>query len=234
MALPKIDLPLFQITIPSTGKKTTFRPFTVKEEKIMLIARESKDIDQIILSVKQIINNCVEGVDVEKLAVFDIEYLMINIRSKSVSNDVSFSIKDPDTNETVMLNFDIEKVNITKNPEHNPVIQINDTYHVKMRYPTINELKTLAAANEGKQTEAVFSIMMSCIEAIMTEDQVYKLEEFSDKEVADFIDSLSTTTVQLIQKFFETMPQMRIELPYKTKEGVTKTFVIQGVETFFI
>lgn len=233
MALPKIDLPLFELTIPSTNKKTTFRPFTVKEEKILLLAKESKDIDQIVLAIKQIINNCVKDVDVEKLALFDLEYIMLNIRSKSVNEDLSFKIKDPDTAEEVEIKLNINDIKINKNPDHKKVIKIDDQYSLVMRYPTLNELKMLTASEETRQ-ESIFNVMVSCIESVAENDSVIKISDYSSAEVSEFVESLSSKTIVEIQKFFETIPVLRVECPYINKSGVNKIFVIQGVESFFI
>jgi len=233
MALPKIDLPLFELIIPSTNKKIFFRPFSVKEEKILLMAKESRDIDQIVLAIKQIITNCTKGVDVEKLALFDLEYMMMNIRGKSVNEELSFKIKDPETEEEVKLVLNINEIKVTKNPDHNKVIQINDQYSIAMRYPTLNELK-LMTGDESKKQESIFNVMISCIESIVDGDQVIKLSDNTPTEVTEFVESLSSKTVSQIQKFFETIPVLRIECPYVTKAGKSKTFVIQGVESFFI
>jgi len=233
MALPKIDLPLFELIIPSTNKKVTYRPFTVKEEKILLLAKESKDIDQIILAIKQIINNCVKGVDVEKLAIFDLEYIMLNIRSKSVNEEISFKINDPDTNEEVKLSVNINEIKVTKDPDHNRVIKINDQYSLMMRYPALNELKLLST-DENKRQESIFNIMIECIESVVDGDNVMKLSESSPAEVSEFVEGLSSSTIAKVQKFFETIPVLRIECPYTAKDGKLKTFVIQGVESFFI
>jgi hypothetical protein len=116
--LPKIDLPLFELVLPSTGKKIKYRPFTVKEEKILLVAQESDDVEQTILGIKQIINNCLVDINVEKLAMFDLEYILLMLRSKSVDNNIRFGVTDPDTNESIELEIDLNEVKITKDKEH--------------------------------------------------------------------------------------------------------------------
>lgn len=233
MALPKIDLPLFELTVPSSNRKIHYRPFTVKEEKILLLAKESKDIDQIVLAIKQIINNCVKDIDVEKLALFDLEYIMLNIRSKSVNEDISFKIKDPDTEEEVSISLNINEIKVSRNPDHNKVIKINDQYSLLMRYPTLNELKLLTVGGDKRQ-ESIFNVMVACIESIAEGDSITKLSDYSAAEVSEFVEGLSSSTIVSIQKFFETIPVLRVECPYTTKNGAKKTFVIQGVESFFI
>jgi len=233
MALPKIDLPLFDITIPSTEQKTKFRPFTVKEEKILLIAQESKDIDQIITSIKQIINNTVQDVDVDKLAMFDLEYLLLNIRAKSVNNIIEFTIPDPeDNNRRLDLQFDIENVQLKHDEKHNKNIKINDEAYLIMRYPSLNEIKHILESNMKEET--LFNILLECFETIVNKDEVYNVESFTREEVIEFVDQLSNNVINDMKQFFETVPTMRIEIPYKNKDGEDKTFVIEGMDSFFI
>ena len=183
MSLPKISLPLFELKIPSSGEKIKYRPFTVKEEKILLIAQESKEIEQIILSIKQIINNCVENIDVEKLAMFDLEYILINIRAKSVNNMLTFAILDPDTEERVELELDIESIELKKDPKHTNKIKFDGDGIILMRYPAINEVK-LFTENRGNSSK-IFEIMVSCIEKIVVGEEVYNTSDFSSKELED-------------------------------------------------
>jgi hypothetical protein len=235
MGLPKIDLPLFDIEIPSTGKRVKYRPFTVKEEKILLIAQESKDIDQIILAIKQIINNCVISVDVNKLAMFDLEYMLINIRAQSVNNEIQFSINDPDTKERIDLTVDISEIRVIHKEDHKQLIKVNDDVHIKMRYPTINELSGIIKSIKSKDKfEDLFNIMISCIENVIEGDSVLVLKDFSDEEVAEFVNSFTTNQIDQIKNFFETMPALRYEAKYKNSNGDDKTFIIEGMETFFI
>jgi len=233
MALPKIDLPLFELTIPSTNKKVKFRPFTVKEEKILLISQESQDSKQIVLAIKQILNNCLQNVDVNTLATFDLQYILLNIRAKSVNNEVTFNIKDPDTNESVELTIDINEIEIKRSPDHNKIINITDTIALQMRYPTIEYIEDLDP-NQEKSSDDLYKIMIECIESVVDGDQVYKLKDFTEKEVTEFLDSLTADVAMKIKKFFDTMPMMRYEKKYKNKNGVEKTFVAEGMETFFI
>ena len=233
MGLPRIDLPLFELTIPSTNKKAKFRPFTVKEEKILLIAQESNDPKQMVLAIKQILNNCLQGIDVNTLATFDLQYILLNIRAKSVNNEVTFNIKDPETNETVELIIDINDIEIKRSPEHNKLIKITDTIALQMRYPTIEYIEDIDDKEE-KTSDDMFKIMVECIDSVIDGDQVYKLKDFSTQEVNDFLDSLTAEVAMKIKKFFDTMPVMRYEKKYKNKNGVEKTFVAEGMETFFI
>lgn len=234
MALPKIQLPLFEITVPSTGKKTKFRPFTVKEEKILLIAQESKDTNQVILAIKQILTNCIEDIDVDRLATFDLEYLLLNIRAKSVNDILTFGITDPDTEEAVELTIKVEDIKMFTKEGHTKKIKLNDEYVMTMRYPTIDKIRSLTEGGDENKTQKLFTVMLSCIDTLASEDDVYKMDDFTDEEVNDFVESLSNTAIQEIQKFFETMPVLRYETEYTNKNGDKKTFVLEGTETFFM
>ncbi len=232
MALPKIDLPLFDIEIPSTKKKTKFRPFTVKEEKILLIAQESKDVDQIINAIKQIVNNTVENVDVDDLATFDLEYLLVHIRGKSVSNEIQFSVTDPDTTDKVNLILNTDNVKMVYNENHNKMISLDSNVHIMMRYPSINELSTLI--KNKSNIDSMLRIMISCIDQVIEGDSVYKIKDFSEEEVLDFVNSFTSAHIDAIKKFFDTMPTLRCEIPYVNSKGDDKTFIIEGIESFFI
>ena len=234
MGLPKIDLPVFETKLISTGrKKIKYRPFTVKEEKILLIAQESDDIDQVILAIKQIITNCCPSVDAEKLPMFDTEYLMMQIRGKSVNNIIEFNITDPETEKTVPIELDIEEIKLSKPKGHNREISIGEDAHLIMSYPRLNELTAFLNA-EQNGAENIFDVMVSCIETVVEGDTVYDLEDFSKEEVNEFIDSFTTQTVEDIRMFFETMPVLRCEKEYINANGDKKKIVLEGVETFFI
>ena len=235
MALPKIQQPLFELTIPSSKKTVKYRPFTVKEEKVLLIAQESKEIKQIVLSIKQIINNCVEDVNVEELAMFDMEYILISLRAKSVNNLIEFKVKDKDTEEEIDLQIDIDDIKIHENENHNSIIKLTDVITIKMKYPKIDQLSFLEGAEtESEQNEALFKMMVGCIDTVVQGEDVYKLSDFTQKEVDEFVDGFTSDHVNKIKTFFDTMPVLRFEKKYKSADGKEKTFIAQGTETFFI
>jgi len=239
MGLPKIDQPLFELIVPSTGKKVSYRPFTVKEEKILLIAQESKEIEQVVLAIKQIINNCVHDVDPDTMPVFDLEYIMLCIRAKSVNNEVNFTIKDPDTEEDVALSLNINEIHVTHNPDHSKEIELSKEYSIIMRYPTVDGLKALMPeevdGKEESESQIVFRSMIACIDSLVNNntDEVFKFSDFSDKEITEFVDQFTSDTVTGMQKFFKTVPHMSCAIAYKDNTGKDKTFNMEGMETFF-
>ena len=234
MALPKIDQPLFELEIPSTGKKAKYRPFTVKEEKILLIAQESQDMDQIILSIKQVINNCLEEVDVDDLSVFDLEFIILNIRAKSVNNEIAFGFEDEDTGERIDTVIDVNEIKVDFNPDHSKKIEINSQYYMMMRYPSLEEVRQMQSADEGS-TEQMFTTMVSCIDTLVDQstDEVFKMQDFTSEEVADFVDGFTSTVVEKIQQFYMTMPKLRHVIDYKDSKGKAKQFVVEGMDSFF-
>tara|TARA_B110000977_G_scaffold157343_1_gene200375 strand:- start:226 stop:933 length:708 start_codon:yes stop_codon:yes gene_type:complete len=234
MALPKIDQPLFEIIIPSTNKKAKFRPFTVKEEKILLIAQESKEMDQIILSIKQVLGNCLVDVDIETLAVFDLEFIILNIRGKSVNNEIKFGFKDEETEERIDVEIDVNDIKVHFDPEHDKKIVLNEQYYVMMRYPTLSEVQSMQGS-DSNSTDKMFNTMISCIESLVdvTSDEVYKLDDFTKEEVSDFVDGFTSNAIEGIQKFYATMPKLSHTIEYKDNLGNDKTFVVEGMDSFF-
>ena len=232
MALPKIELPIFELALPSNGEKIKYRPFTVKEEKILLVAQQSHDATQEVIAVKQIVNNCLIDKDISELAMFDLEFIMLALRSKSIDNNIEFAVKDPDTEETVKLTLDIENVTVLKNPEHTNQIKINETYTLFLKYPTIDEYIKISELDQEDPLVSYF-MMVSCLDQVASEDEVYNLKDYTQKEIDTFVEDFSADVIKKIQDFFETMPKVRHELKYKNKNGDEKTFVIEGMRTFF-
>jgi len=233
MPLPKIDLPIFELTLPSTGEKVKYRPFTVKEEKILLVAQESKDPSQEIIASKQIISNCIIDKEITEFAMFDLEYILLVLRTKSVDNKISFAIKDPDTEESVKLEIDIDNVKIIKNENHTNEVKISEDYILYLKYPTIDEFIKIIEL-DAKDPLANYFIMISCLDKIASEDEVYHFKDYTEKEIDTFMEDLSGNVIKGIQEFFETMPKLRHEMKYTNKNNTEKTFVIEGIRSFFI
>ena len=234
MALPKLNKPIFEIEIPSMKKKVTYNPFTVKEEKILLIAQESKDVDQMILAIKQILNNCLHDVDVDQLAIFDLEYLLINLRAQSVDNTFVFTVEDPDTNEKIQLDIDINDIEVKFQEGHTNRIQLDADTVLLMKYPSVKQLNQIMGLATNGDTQKMFEVMTSCFDVLAMGEDVYKFEDYTEKEIAEFAESMSGSSIQQVRKFFETMPSMYYEKRYKNSKGDEKIFVVKGTETFFI
>lgn len=233
MPLPKIDMPIYDVKLPSNGKKVKYRPFTVKEEKILLIAQESKDADQVISSIKQIVNNCLIDESIDKLSLFDLEYLLISIRSKSIDSIVKFKIEDPDTKEQIELELDLNNVKIEKSPEHSNRIKVSEKYQLFLKYPNVDDFFSLMN-NEKSSADRNYDIMIACMDKLVSEDEVFNFKDFTKKEVDDFVESLHNDVVKELKKFFDTIPKIRHEIEYVNSKSENKTFVIQGTQTFFI
>lgn len=232
MPLPKIDSPIFEITLPSSGKKLNYRSFTVKEEKILLIAQETKEISQALLGVKQVINNCLINSTVEELSMFDLEFILLTLRSKSVDNHVKFTIVDPDTKETIPLELNLDNVKVITPDNHTNEIVLDDTYTLYMRYPSIDEFTLMINNPDDKQI--IFDIMVECMDKLVTVETVEKFSDYTLEERVQFADDITSSTAEKMNLFFDTAPKLRHELKYTNSNGDEKIFVIEGMQTFFL
>jgi len=232
MTLPKIVTPTYELEIPSSKEKITYRPFLVKEEKILLLAEESEKDSEMLLALKQIINNCTyEKVEVEKLPMFDLEYIFLQIRAKSVGEVVDLKLLCEDDGETyadVQVNLDEVDVEFTEG--HSNSIQLTDEVGIIMSYPQINMMDL--SSNSG--TENVFGIIKNSINQITEGETVYERADFTEKDINEFLDSLTTEHFKLIQEFFETMPRLRHEVKFKNpKTKKQNKITLEGLNSFF-
>jgi len=232
MALPKIDLPLNELVLPSTGGKVKYRPFTVKEEKVLLVAAETKDPYAEMMAIKQVVNNCLFDIDISEIAMIDLEYVFLKLRASSISNTTEFVITDPDTKEQVTLDFDIETMETIHHPDHSKEVQINDELTLFLQYPSIDDFASILDM-DPKDPLLNYRIMVACLDKIATEDEVHYFKDYSEQEIADFMDNMSGEVIKKVTKFFETMPKLRQELKYTNSKGDEKTFVVEGMRTFF-
>ena len=232
MALPKISSPLFEVTVPSTKKTIKFRPFLVKEEKILLMAQQSGDEKDVLNALLQVINNCVqeEKFDVSTLSTFDVEYLFLKIRSKSVDNIVQLSFRDNEDEKVYDFKVNLDEVEVTYNENNNTKIEINDTEGIIMKYPPAKFADKLVGLNK---TETEFKIIQICIDKIYTEDEVYSSIDISDTELEEFIDNLDMKTYNKTKTFFETMPKMVYTIEYKNSLGNDRTIELKTLSDFF-
>ena len=238
MPLPKIATPTYQLELPSTGKTISYRPFLVKEEKVLVIALESEDTKQITTAIKAVLKNCVltKGVKVETLPTFDIEYLFLNIRGKSVGEELEVNIICPDDEETnVPIFINLDDIQIQKSDEHNNQIKLDDNLMMEMRYPSLDQfIKNNFDFNEKNAMDQSFELIATCIDKIYTEDEVWATADCTKKEVKDFLESMNSSQFKQIEKFFETMPKLTHTIKVKNpKTKVESEVVLEGLASFF-
>jgi hypothetical protein len=233
MSLPKIKYPIFDLTLPSTKEQINFRPFTVKEEKLLLIAQESENQADKIRAIRQIINNCCFNLpkDVGLLPSFDLEYCFMKIRAKSIGNIVELKYKDLTDKKIYTFEVDLDELEIKFNPEHNKTVSISDDLGLIMKYPTIEVLESVK--DDLKSTESSFTIIKKCIETIYDSDNTYDTSDYSDEDLSVFVESIPAKAFEGITKFFDTSPTLKHELKYKDEEGTEKTITLQGIDDFF-
>jgi hypothetical protein len=237
MALPKIKIPLFDVTIPSIKKDAKYRPFLVKEEKILLIAQSGGTKKEMINSLKQVINNCVtlldgSDVDVDALTTFDLEYLFLKIRSKSVDNVVTLKYVDHEDEKEYEFNVLLDDVKIQYNPENENKIKVNDDIGIVLKFPTAGIVNAFDS-EEASQVDISISMIKDCIESIYDSNQVYLASECAPGELDEFVDSLNVKAFEGIQKFFETMPRLYHKLEYTNSKGTARVIELTTLDDFF-
>lgn len=238
MPLPKIIAPTFELELPSTKETIKYRPFLVKEEKLLLLALESEDPKQITNAIKTVIKNCLETKDIkiENLPTFDIEFLFLNIRAKSVGEEVEVSIICPDDNETtVPVKIDIESIQVIENSEHTNKIKIDDNIMMEMKYPSLDQfIKNNFDFSNQNVTEQSFEMIANCISKIYTEEEVWSDSDVTKKELTDFLDQMNSSQFKQIEKFFETMPKLSHKIKVKNpKTKVESEVTLEGLSSFF-
>ena len=237
MALPKLNVPVYEAILPSTEKVIKYRPFLVKEEKLLLTAQESGD-DALLPAVKQIIKNCVQGeLDIDNMPLFDIEFLFLRLRAKSVGEEVTLGLKPwgcPQNDGklckfTTEVTINLEEIECVKNEKHSSKIMISDKIGIMMKYPDISQLNI-----KGSDNEMGLKVIKKCINMIFTEEETHERDSFTDKELDEFIDSLNSKQMEKINNFFETMPTIKHTAKYTCKTcGEEKETTIQGLQSFF-
>jgi hypothetical protein len=237
MTLPKIDVPTYELTLPSIDKKIKYRPFLVKEEKLLFIALETGDEQQIINSLKEIVNECTFKVlNVNILPIFDVEYIFLNIRAKSVSEKSQFKMICPDDNTTyVETEVDLTKVNVHVDDNHTNKILIDEDRKlgIVFKYPTLKNYN-VGKGIENIQLEKVFDVIIDCIDHIFDGDKIYPAKDTSKDELKEFIETLPQDSFKKIKTFFETMPRLKHEIIIKNPNtGVENKVILQGISDFF-
>ena len=245
MGLPTIAVPEYTLTIPSTEKTIKYRPFLVKEEKILLIALESEDQTNILNAIKTIIDACIFGdtLKASEMPTFDLEYIFLQLRAKSKGEVIDLKYECPKCKTELEVNLNTEDIQVTKKDGHTNTIELNEELGVVMKYPTIEMQHMIQDMQEKKQSEveSLFKLVTRCIDYIYDKDNTYPLKDHTEKEVNDFIDSLTDDHFQKISKFFETMPVLQHEFQLKcTKKKKDKTcsyketITLSGLQSFFV
>ena len=238
MPLPKIATPTYELELPSTGKTIQYRPFLVKEEKLLVIALESEDTKQITTAIKAVLRNCIltKGIKVETLPTFDIEFLFLNIRGKSVGEDIEVNIICPDDEKTsVPVSINLDDIKIQKNDDHTNKVKVDANIMMEMKYPSLDEfIKNNFDFNDASQMDQSFKLIASCIDKIYTEEEVWASEDCTKKEMNDFLESMNSSQFKEIEKFFTTMPKLSHTVKVMNPETkVESDVVLEGLTSFF-
>ena len=241
MPLPKINTPTYELTLPSNRKKVRYRPFLVREEKILVLALESEDQKQITDAIIQIIGDCLitKNVDVTKLPTFDIEYLFLNVRSKSVGESVEVNITCPDDGKTkVETSINIDDIKVVKSKNHKLIVKLDEKYSMKLKYPSLDQFIEnnfdFEMAEPNESVSAAMSMLSSCIDMIYDEEESWDASESTKEELDEFIDQLNTKQFQQVEEFFRTMPKLSHTLKVTNPQtGVESEVVLEGLASFF-
>ena len=238
MPLPTISTPTYELTLPSSNRKIKYRPFLVKEEKILILAMESQDSKQIARAVKDVIAKCIlsKGIKVEKLATFDIEYLFLNIRGKSVVEQIEVMVTCPDDGKTqVPMSINIDDIKFQKDKVHSTDIQLDDQYTLRMKYPSLSEfIKTNFDNVNDMKVDDTFDLIAQCIDQVYTEEESWSHQECTKKELSDFVESLNSNQFKMIENFFETMPKLAHKINVTNPNTKVESEIkIEGLQSFF-
>ena len=236
MPLPTIVTPSYELTLPSTGKTVKYRPFLVKEEKILILAIESGDTKDITRAIKDVLKNCIQtrGVKVDQLPTFDIEYLFLNIRAKSVGESVDIIVTCPDDGVTeVNTKIYIDEIQVKKDDKHTTDIKIDDTYTMRMKYPSLDQFIN-ENFNFKNDVEDTFGIVSSCIDMVYSEDEAWSSSDCTKKELISFLEQFNSAQFKEIEKFFDTMPKLSHTIEVENpKTGVKSEVTLEGLSSFF-
>ena len=238
MPLPKIATPTYELELPSTGGTVKYRPFLVKEEKVLVIALESEDNKQITTAIKAVLKSCVltKGIKVENLPTFDIEYLFLNIRGKSVGEDLEVNIICPDDGETeVPVTIYLDDIQVQKDENHTNKIKVDSSIMMEMKYPSLDQfIKNNFDFNNKNMMDQSFDLIATCIDKIYTEEEVWAAADCTKKEMKDFLEQMNSNQFKEIEKFFETMPKLSHSISVTNPETKVKSeVVLEGLASFF-
>ena len=239
MPLPKISTPTYELVLPSSGKKIKYRPFLVREEKILILALESQDIKQITNAIKATLKECIvtRGVKVDDLPTFDIEYIFLNVRGKSVGEALELIVTCPDDEETtVPVKVYIDEIEVKKDKKHKQEIPLDAKLTLKMKYPSLSEFikENFEFSGETSNVQQSFDVVASCIDMVYDQDDVWAASDCTKKELTEWVESLSSKQYKKIETFFETMPKLSYTMKVKNpKTKVESEVVLEGLASFF-
>lgn len=245
MSLPKISAPIFELILPSTEKTVKYRPFLVKEQKLLLIAMESGDQKSMMNAIKQIINNCsVDTVDVDKLPIFDLEYFFVRLRAKSIGEDIDLNLRHPNSvnakdeicEHITKQKLNLLEVEVQKSISHEDKIVLDEETKIgiKFKYPTSEFALSIENPEEMNQLDLATDAIINSIDYIFDADNVYKREDYTKEELIEFIDNLSQKQYEKLSSFFETMPKLKHEIKWKCSGcGQEDTVSLEGLANFF-
>ena len=239
MPLPKINTPTYELVIPSTGKKIRYRPFLVKEEKILIMALESEDIKQITDAIVEILSECIltKGVKVLELATFDIEFIFLNVRAKSVGEMIDVNVTCPDDGKTqVQMEIDIDSIKVQKDKKHSNLVKIDEKLSMKMKYPSIQQFvqNNFDIKDTGPDVDQSLTMITTCIEQIYTEEESWSAADSTNDELKEFVEQMNTKQFKEIEGFFTTMPKLSHTVKVKNpKTKVESEVVLEGLASFF-
>ena len=241
MPLPTIETPTYELKLHSSNKKVRYRPFLVKEEKVLIIALESKNENEITNAVKDVLKKCIltKGIDVDSLPTFDIEYLFLNIRAKSIGEDIKLTVTCPDDNETkVPVTIYVDEIKVVKPRGHTKDIKLDDKLTLRMKYPSLNQfIESNFTTDDEAETlvDKTFRVVADCIDTIYTEEDAWDTKDYTPQERMDFVEQLNSSQYKKVEKFFSTMPKLThtIEVvnPNTKEKG---SVVLEGLANFFV
>ena len=240
MALPKLNTPTYKIKLHSIDHEISYRPFLVKEEKILLMAIESKNDKTMLNAVRQIVNNCCtdeKKIPIEAIPLFDLEYWFLHLRAKSVGESVKLNLPCHKCESNVPVDFNINDVALQLDDDHTPVVQLTDDVSIKMQYPNIKQFSSFTVEDTTKVTDKLFNLIRECTESIIEGETVYEAKLQTKNELDEFIQSLNQDQFRRIVNFFDTMPKLRHKLEYDCPKEDCKehtTYTVEGLENFFL
>ena len=240
MPLPTIETPTYELKLHSSNKKVKYRPFLVKEEKILILALESKDESEITNAVKDVLKQCIltKGIDVDELPTFDIEYIFLNIRAKSIGEAINVRVTCPDDGETeIPVTVYVDEIKVVKSKDHKTDIVLDDKMTLRMKYPSINQfIETNFDVNEDpkENVNKTFKIISECIDTIYTQEDAWDAKDYTSKERVEFIEQLNSKQYKEVEKFFATMPKLSHKIEVTNPNTKKKSSVVlEGLADFF-